>query len=112
MTLWDVQTVEAISGLSQTGQSFNSQNILIISDGDTHAGAVEAIFTVKSLASDLAPPTLNLRHPDPALLGSALVACGARHLSQANVAAMSNSFGFGGTNASLLFTRTASTGLA
>lgn len=67
------------------------------------AGAVEAIFTVLSLFKGKAPPTLNLMQPDPALLGSALVANEARNTRGDARAAMSNSFGFGGTNASLLF---------
>ncbi len=68
------------------------------------AGAVEAIFTILSLFHSQAPPTLNLMQPDPALLGQALVANEVRGLRKDALSAMSNSFGFGGTNASLLFT--------
>lgn len=68
------------------------------------AGAVEAIFTVLSLRDGIAPPTLNLLDADPPILGDALVAKSARKLRDGAKAVMSNSFGFGGTNASLLFT--------
>jgi 3-oxoacyl-[acyl-carrier-protein] synthase II len=64
------------------------------------AGAVEAIFTIKSITDSIAPPTINLDHPGE---GCDLdyVPNVARKM---NIdAAISNSFGFGGTNGSLLF---------
>jgi 3-oxoacyl-[acyl-carrier-protein] synthase II len=66
------------------------------------AGAAEAIFSVKALATGTLPPTLNLDSPDPE--------CALDHVAskarptKAQVA-MSNSFGFGGVNASLVFER-------
>ena len=66
------------------------------------AGAVEAIFTVLALANSIAPHTANLEQPDPALLGN-LVQGRPQQLSLGPKMAMTNSFGFGGTNASLLF---------
>ena len=64
------------------------------------AGGVEAIFTVLALRDQVAPPTINLETPDPE--------CDLDYVP--NVAramkltvAVSNSFGFGGTNASLVF---------
>jgi len=64
------------------------------------AGGVEAIFSVLALKNGLMPPTINYDNPDPA--------CDLDYVP--NVArernikvAMSNSFGFGGTNATLLF---------
>ena len=65
------------------------------------AGAVEAIFSIKSLTDQVVPPTLNLEDPDEGTAGMDLVPKVAK---QRRVrAALSNSFGFGGTNASLIF---------
>ncbi|GLC41199.1 hypothetical protein PLESTB_001527600 [Pleodorina starrii] len=67
------------------------------------AGAVEAAFAVLALRHRRAPPTLNLHRPDPPLLPG-LVGPAAVDLPPGRpIAAMSNSFGFGGTNSSLLF---------
>jgi 3-oxoacyl-[acyl-carrier-protein] synthase II len=64
------------------------------------AGGVEAIFTILALRDQVAPPTINLTTPDPE--------CDLDYVP--NIArkmkidvAVSNSFGFGGTNASLVF---------
>ena len=67
------------------------------------AGGVEAIFTILALRDQMAPPTLNLEQPDPAAEGVDIVTGAARRI--ATDYAMSNGFGFGGVNASLLFRR-------
>ncbi|MNQ41023.1 3-oxoacyl-[acyl-carrier-protein] synthase 2 [compost metagenome] len=67
------------------------------------AGGVEAIFTVLALRDQVVPPTLNLINPDEAADGLDLVALNARHMPIRY--ALSNGFGFGGVNASLLFRR-------
>ncbi|NHZ39364.1 beta-ketoacyl-ACP synthase II [Massilia aquatica] len=67
------------------------------------AGGVEAIFTVLALRDQMAPPTLNLEQPDPAAQGIDIVSGSARKI--ATDYAMSNGFGFGGVNASLVFGR-------
>lgn len=66
------------------------------------AGGVEAVFTLLGMKNQIAPPTINLQEPDPA--------CDLDYVP--NVArpmkidvAMSNSFGFGGTNGTLVFKR-------
>jgi len=66
------------------------------------AGGVEAIFSVLALRDQIAPPTINLDHPDPACPLD-YVPHKARAMKM-NVV-LSNSFGFGGTNGSLLFRR-------
>jgi len=67
------------------------------------AGGVEAIFTILALHDQVVPPTINLDNPDPACAGLDLVPHEAR---SANIkVALSNSFGFGGTNGSLLLRR-------
>lgn len=65
-------------------------------------GAVEAIFSIKSMLDNVAPPTINLDNPGE---GCDLdyVPNTARDLPMEAV--MSNSFGFGGTNGSLVFSR-------
>ena len=64
------------------------------------AGAIEAIFTILSIRDNIAPPTLNLENPSFETPID-LVPLKAKK-KDINVA-MSNSFGFGGTNASLVF---------
>ncbi|MCB1674287.1 MAG: beta-ketoacyl-ACP synthase II, partial [Pseudomonadales bacterium] len=66
------------------------------------AGAVEAIFSVLAIRDNMAPPTINLDNPDPA--------CRLDYVpNQARPmkidVALSNSFGFGGTNGTLIFKR-------
>src|SRR5207244_2898064 len=64
------------------------------------AGSVEAVISVKAVEEGVAPPTINLEHPDPQC-DLDYVPEGARELDIK--LALSNSFGFGGHNASLLF---------
>jgi 3-oxoacyl-[acyl-carrier-protein] synthase II len=66
------------------------------------AGSVEAIFCVLALRDQIAPPTLNL--DDPAVETALDLAPKAARQREINVA-LSNSFGFGGTNASLIVGR-------
>ncbi|WP_419799333.1 MAG: beta-ketoacyl-ACP synthase II [Terasakiella sp.] len=64
------------------------------------AGAVEAIFSLLSIQNNVVPPTLNLNNPSEGC-DMDLVPLQAKE-REVNVA-LSNSFGFGGTNASLVF---------
>ncbi len=64
------------------------------------AGAVEAIFTILALRDQIAPPTINLDNPSPGC-DLDFVAHKAKSISMDY--ALCNSFGFGGTNGSLLF---------
>jgi len=64
------------------------------------AGGVEAVFTVLSVREQIAPPTINLTDPDPEC-DLDYVANQAREMKIR--LALSNSFGFGGTNATLAF---------
>jgi 3-oxoacyl-[acyl-carrier-protein] synthase II len=66
------------------------------------AGSVEAVFTIKALTEQFIPPTINLHTPDPE--------CDLNYTPNVGVPAqlqhvMSNSFGFGGHNAVLIFSR-------
>jgi 3-oxoacyl-[acyl-carrier-protein] synthase II len=65
------------------------------------AGSVEAIYSVLAMQHGVLPPTLNLHNPSESCLGIDLVPLQAKQKT-VNVA-LSNSFGFGGTNASLVF---------
>ncbi len=66
------------------------------------AGGVEAVFTLLAMQNQIAPPTINLQNQDPAC-DLDYVPNTARKM-QIDVA-MSNSFGFGGTNGTLVFKR-------
>lgn len=66
------------------------------------AGALEAAFSVQSIRHQVVPPTINLQNPDPQ--------CDLNYVpneaqKRKVEVALSNSFGFGGTNASLIFKR-------
>lgn len=67
------------------------------------AGGIEAIFTILALRDQVVPPTLNLSNPDQAADGLDLVGPAARKMPLQY--ALSNGFGFGGVNASVLFRR-------
>ena len=67
------------------------------------AGALEGIFTVLALHHRLAPPTINLDDPDPAV-DLDVVRKDPRTLPDGAIAALNNSFGFGGHNVAVAFT--------
>ncbi len=64
------------------------------------AGAIEAIFSILAIRDQVAPPTINL--DNPAVESPIDLAPNVKREREINVA-LSNSFGFGGTNASVLF---------
>jgi 3-oxoacyl-[acyl-carrier-protein] synthase II len=66
------------------------------------AGAVEAIFCLLAIRDQVAPPTINLDNPDVA--PKLDLAANAKRVRKVDIA-LSNSFGFGGTNASLIMQR-------
>lgn len=67
------------------------------------AGGIEAIFTLLAIRDQIAPATLNFDNPDPAAQGVDIVHGKAQPM--AIEYALSNGFGFGGVNASVLFKR-------
>ncbi len=81
-----------------------SANKSLVGHAMAAAGAIEAIATVLTLVHQLIPPTANLTVPDPEI-GFDCVPTVAR--SAPMECALSNSFGFGGQNLSLLFRRVA-----
>lgn len=67
------------------------------------AGALESVLCVLSLQHGVVPPTLNLESPDPNAEGIDIVRGSSREVALDTV--LNNSFGFGGTNATLVFKR-------
>jgi len=66
------------------------------------AGGVEAIFTALAIHHQISPPTINLVNPDE---GCDLDYCAGAARPMKIDAALSNSFGFGGTNGTIAFKR-------
>ncbi|MEN9201956.1 MAG: hypothetical protein Q6K80_04045 [Thermostichus sp. DG_1_6_bins_120] len=64
------------------------------------AGAIEAVATIKTIQTGIIPPTINLENPDPEC---DLDYVPNKAIEYPVVYALSNSFGFGGANACLLF---------
>ncbi|MEM6576980.1 MAG: beta-ketoacyl-ACP synthase II [Pseudomonadota bacterium] len=93
----ELRAVETLLGNAASGATMSSTKSSI-----GHllgaAGAVEAIFSILALRDQVAPPTINL--DNPAVETPLNLAPNAKHERDIKVA-LSNSFGFGGTNASL-----------
>ncbi|MBW8319641.1 MAG: beta-ketoacyl-ACP synthase, partial [Rhizobium sp.] len=68
----------------------------------TAAGAVEAVFSIQTMLTGTLPPTINYTNPDPAM--ELDVVPNVKRSAEVS-AVLSNSFGFGGQNASLVMTR-------
>jgi 3-oxoacyl-[acyl-carrier-protein] synthase II len=85
---------DAISGVSMSSTKSAIGHLL------GGAGAVESIFCILAMRDQVAPPTLNLDNPSPGCEGVDLVP----HVAKQRPikAVLNNSFGFGGTNASLV----------
>ncbi len=66
------------------------------------AGAIEAVFSILSIRDQVCPPTINL--DNPAMESVVDLAANTKREREVNVA-LSNSFGFGGTNASVIFAK-------
>jgi 3-oxoacyl-[acyl-carrier-protein] synthase II len=79
-----------------------SSNKSMIGHTLSAAGAIEAVFSLLTMQNSLIPPTINYETPDPAVPLD-VVPNIARHASVSRV--ISNSFGFGGQNVSLIFAR-------
>ena len=100
--LGDKMEIDAIREVF--GEYSNSINISSTKSATGHllgaAGAIEAIFSIKSLQDNIVPPTINLDSPDDGFdLNLTPNVAQKRHVNYV----MSNSFGFGGTNGTLIF---------
>jgi 3-oxoacyl-[acyl-carrier-protein] synthase II len=95
--LGELRAVERILGTGSTALMSSTKSAIGHLLGA--AGAVEAIFALLSMRDQVVPPTLNLHDPEETfvdLVPLQAKECKVRH-------ALSNSFGFGGTNASIIF---------
>jgi 3-oxoacyl-[acyl-carrier-protein] synthase II len=66
------------------------------------AGAIEALICIKAIHEDIIPPTINTKTIDPAMPQGLNLVLGQKFKKKVNVA-LSNTFGFGGHNASAVF---------
>ena len=94
----ELSAVEKLFGSNEN--LFMSSNKSAIGHLLGAAGAVEAVFSLKSLESKTLPPTLNLDSPDTTTKINLIPH---ESISEPIDNLISNSFGFGGTNASLIF---------
>ena len=86
----------------RTSQVPVSSNKSMVGHTLSAAGAVEAVFSLLTLEHQRIPPTINYDNPDPAIPFDVV---GNKARDARVTAVMSNSFGFGGQNASLILTR-------
>jgi 3-oxoacyl-[acyl-carrier-protein] synthase II len=92
----------ALERVFGAGRALVSSSKSMVGHTMAAAGSLEAVAAVLALEHGLLPPTANLEHPDPAVPFDCLP--GAARAAEAG-AALSNSFGFGGQNVSLVFRR-------
>jgi 3-oxoacyl-[acyl-carrier-protein] synthase II len=98
----ELQAIRTIFG-DRAGEVAVTSNKSMIGHTLGAAGAIEAIVTIQTIREGCVPPTVNLTDPDPAGAGLDLTPNTA---SRRDVEiALSNSFGFGGQNAALIFRR-------
>ena len=97
----DIIELKAVEKLFQSNKNmFMSSNKSAIGHLLGAAGAVEAVFSFKTLQTKTLPPTLNLDNPD---IETKINLIPHESISKNVKNVLSNSFGFGGTNASLIF---------
>ena len=97
----DVKEVEVIRAMFGDDQPYFGSSKSMCGHSLGATGAQEAIHCLLMLENDFIAPSINVEDPDPVVEGMALVT---KTLDNAGIrTAMSNSFGFGGTNATLVF---------
>lgn len=89
--LFGAQNIQVSSTKSMTGHMLGA------------AGAIEALFSVLAIRDGIIPPTINLEEIDPECAATGLDFTPKTARSKKIQCAISNSFGFGGTNGSLIF---------
>lgn len=98
----EYQGIRAVFGERAEGGLPVSSNKSMIGHTISAAGAVEACFSVLTLTRGVLPPTINYNEPDPNIP----IDCVPNTARKAEVGyVLSNSFGFGGQNASIVFSR-------
>jgi len=97
----DVKEVEVIRAMFGDDQPYFGSSKSMCGHSLGATGAQEAIHCLLMLENDFIAPSINVENPDPVVEGMALVT---KTIENAGIrTAMSNSFGFGGTNATLVF---------
>lgn len=97
----DVKEVEVIREMFGDDQPYFSSSKSMCGHSLGATGAQEAIHCLLMLENDFIAPSINVEDPDPVVEGMSLVT---KTIENAGIrTAMSNSFGFGGTNATLVF---------
>jgi len=97
----DVKEVEVIRKMFGDDQPYFSSSKSMCGHSLGATGAQEAIHCLLMLENDFIAPSINVEDPDPVVEGMSLVT---KTMENAGIrTAMSNSFGFGGTNATLVF---------
>lgn len=98
-----------ISELNAVNQVFRGSRNLWVSSTKSMtghllgaAGAIEAILAIRSINENIIPPTINIENLDPAIPGGIQIVVNEAKEKTVNTA-MSNAFGFGGHNSTLLF---------
>jgi 3-oxoacyl-[acyl-carrier-protein] synthase II len=97
----EFQTTSIVFG-ERTKQIPVTSNKSMVGHTISAAGAVEAVFSLLTLEHQRIPPTINYEIPDPTIQFDVV---GNKARDARVTAVMSNSFGFGGQNASLILTR-------
>jgi 3-oxoacyl-[acyl-carrier-protein] synthase II len=98
----ELQAIRTVFG-DRAGEVAVTANKSMVGHTLGAAGAIEAIATIMAMREGCIPPTINLLDPDPFAAGLDLTPNTAT--SREIRSAMSNSFGFGGQNTALVFTR-------
>jgi 3-oxoacyl-[acyl-carrier-protein] synthase-1 len=97
----DVKEVEVIRAMFGDDQPYFGSSKSMCGHSLGATGAQEAIHCLLMLENDFIAPSINVEDPDPVVEGMSLVT---KTMENAGIrTAMSNSFGFGGTNATLVF---------
>ena len=102
--LGDVSEMKAVTTFF--GEAANHLHISATKSATGHmlgaAGAAEAVICIKAIEQGVIPPTINTKTIDPGMPGGLNIVVGKKFKKEVNVA-LSNTFGFGGHNASAVF---------
>ena len=101
--LLEIEALRAVFGGHASGGLWVSSTKSVTGHLLGAAGGLEAVLSVLALREGIAPGTINLDHREPSLQGMDLVPHESRRRKLRYV--LSNSFGFGGTNAVLVFAK-------
>ena len=102
--LGDIQEAKAIARMTQGAKSLHVSSTKSMTGHLLGAaGAIEAAFSILAIRDGIIPPTINLENLDPECASTGLNFTANTAVKKPVTVALSNSFGFGGTNVSLMF---------